>query len=470
MLQHLEKPAAVPRRKSAEQSEVRLASRLFDDGERVDSCRRDLEPAPPTVDLVRRLDDEPACLEHGDDRADRGPRHATDTRDVRGQHALLRRGGRRGKVRIGGDLQQHEPLLSRQPRESGELLASPVQVVHQIEQRQDDRFLESAPESQLSSIGTRHEDDHRGTARVRRGVRRAIALFVVGMIGCGAPRATTPNPRAGRGLLRDLGVDELVALRCDREGREVVLAWSGDVYAVIPGERTRRLFAIRGMNIARCLRTAGAWHLVSRELMYYLDPDRESVLDRWDNPWTNERLPVVHVANRLVQNELRGGSEAIDDGTNVTVSIDVPLFYPNPLAETPETSAFSPQASYQAVEMFTLTAPRAAFADDSSSVSTLTLTWHRVGPWLPWMNMGARPGYLLYTARGAKIAGIDALDEPMRSDLRRLELFQHAPRCVVAAPNETSWTYFAKHLAEYRAGARFPLEAPADPSECSPRP
>lgn len=258
-------------------------------------------------------------------------------------------------------------------------------------------------------------------------------------------------------------------MRCALDGREVVMTWTGDVYAVVPTERQRRLFGVVGMNIARCLRVAGQWHLTSRELLYYLDPATGAPLHRWTNPWTTAAVPVVHVANDRVQNVLAGGVPMTVADDTATITFDIPLFYPNPLAGDPVTRAFDPSASYQAAELFAFATPFEAIVGSSPTVPSLWFTWHRIGPWLPWMGMGERPGVLMYSTRGRKIAAWDELPTLLRDEIAtRLPRYRHAPACVLAGKNETSWTYFARHLAAYQAGERFPIAASVDPAECLP--
>jgi len=284
-------------------------------------------------------------------------------------------------------------------------------------------------------------------------------LFALGACG-----AATPSARPLR-VTDTATTAQLVRLRCAHDGREVVTTWTGSAYAFVPGEAPRRVFGLLGMNVARCLRVNERWHLTSRELMYYLDPASGTVLDRWTNPWTTEVVPVVHVANRLVQNELAGPVPLETIGDTATLAFDIPLFYPNPLAADDELRRYSPAPFYQAAEMFTFVASASALADElRPTVPDLTFSWKRLGPWLPWMNQGERPGYLLYSAHGHKLADHEVLPSVLRDP--RLPLYEHAPRCVVAARNETSWTYFGRHGQDYLAGARFPLPAPIDPTEC----
>ncbi|MBL8627637.1 MAG: DUF1838 family protein [Myxococcales bacterium] len=291
---------------------------------------------------------------------------------------------------------------------------------------------------------------------------RAVAIVSLTLAGCAATRAAPPPPPP---VTRTASLDELVRVRCAADATEVITSWTGTVYAYPRDERPRALFDVVGVNVARCLPIDAGWTLTSRELMYYLAPGGTTPLRRWRNPWTDVEVPVVHVANRLVQAPLGGGVPlTIADG-RATLSIDVPLFYPNPLAADPALAAYGPSPSYQGGEFFTLSVPAAALT--ATTAPTMQLTWHRLGPWLPWMQMGDRPGVLLYRASGRKLGSLDELPAFLRAELRdRLPLFAHAPTCVVDARNQTSWTYFAAHLADYLAGAEFPRPAPVDPDEC----
>jgi hypothetical protein len=180
---------------------------------------------------------------------------------------------------------------------------------------------------------------------------------------------------------------------------------------------------------------------------------------------------VVHVANHRVQFPITGPVpiEVGDDGV-ATIAFAIPVRYANPLAGDPATAAFSPAETYVAHEHFTFATSSTALHDQAiATVPSLVFTWQRVGPWLPWMDQGDRPGVLVYTARGRKVAGLDEVPAVLAHAIARdLPRYGHAPACLVDGRNETSWTYFARHLEAYREGARFPLPAPVDPDECAP--
>ena len=102
-------------------------------------------------------------------------------------------------------------------------------------------------------------------------------------------------------------VEELVRIRCATDGSDQWTTWTGRIFSFVPGERQKLLFNVVGANVARCKKNAkDQWYFTSRELMYYLDPKTNKPLKVWENPWTKRSVPVMHVANDLVQGVLRG--------------------------------------------------------------------------------------------------------------------------------------------------------------------
>lgn len=266
--------------------------------------------------------------------------------------------------------------------------------------------------------------------------------------------------------IQTLGALELVRTRCSTDGSNVYTQWQGSVYAFVPQERQRKLFNIIGMNVARCLQDRqGQWFLTSRELTFYLDPQTNEILNYWQNPWTQEVVPVVHVANTPVQNSLEGEYPVFVDGKNVTFSLDIPLTYPNALANEPRFQDYSPEPLYQAGEFFKFTVPIRKVTDSSATtVPLVASSWTRLGPWLPWMKMKGKPGQLVYSANVKKFQEFEELSPVLRQVIQsQLPIYQEAPHCFLATSNETSWTYFRQHFEEYLDGAQFPVAEQSDP-------
>jgi Protein of unknown function (DUF1838) len=243
------------------------------------------------------------------------------------------------------------------------------------------------------------------------------------------------------------------------------LTWKGKIYAFIPGEKRQLLFKILGLSISRCVLTEeGSWDFTSRELTYYLNPQTDEILPKWENPWTGETVSVMHVANNPVQGKFQGKFPAQVEGDSTTFVFDLFPTYPNPLADNPKFAEYSPNPIYQAAELFKITVPTADLFDSAlSSVSQLQLSWDRIGQWLPWMKMGDRPGNLIYSAFGSKVSGLGDLPQLLQNEINtRVPLYKQAPKAFVEGEDMTSWLYFQKHFQAYAAGEIFPLPQPEE--------
>ena len=163
--------------------------------------------------------------------------------------------------------------------------------------------------------------------------------------------------------------------------------WSGTGYSSVPQEKQQVLFGVVGVNIARCYKIPqlGGWVLTSRELEYYTDVQTGEPLYQWTNPWTNETVTVVHVANNPVQFPLGNFSVPGTDWNGVVdFPQTVPNFYPNPLANDPRFADYSPQAMYQSTESFNFWVPLSELVNSSSvDAEGLRFGWVRTSLWLP---------------------------------------------------------------------------------------
>jgi hypothetical protein len=298
-------------------------------------------------------------------------------------------------------------------------------------------------------------------ARTTKGIQ-TVFVFVVATFSAGIGFAATPS------ALQPSGLEKFIRVRCSTTGDNIYTEWQGSVYAFVPQERQRKLFKLLGMNVARCIKNKqGEWQLLSRELNYYLDPKTNQIVHRWENPWTGENVAVVHVANNPVQYVLSGNPSSENDGTNVTFVSDNLLTYPNVLAADAKFKDYSPEQLYQGGEFFQLTTPVIELKNSTHAVKNMHIAWTRVGPWLPWMKMKGKPGYLVYSATGKKVANFEALSPLLKEEIKtRLPLYEEAPRCFLATKNETSWTYFSKHFTAYLQAERFPIAAPAMNDVC----
>ena len=259
---------------------------------------------------------------------------------------------------------------------------------------------------------------------------------------------------------REFSATQFVKTRCSTDGTPTFLVWSGYLYSFVPDEPKRKLFKIVGMNVARCIDQGnGVWDFTSREINLYLDSETGEIQRHWQNPWTGEMLPIVHVANSPIQGTFRHNIPAEVDGDTTTFIFDLFAQYPNPLADDPKFAEYCDRPIYNAVELFKLAVPTADLEDPTTTtVSKLVLSWNRVGPWLPWMKMKQRSGHLIYSASGKKVKDFSDLPPILKKEIEtRVPFYKDAPAQKVEGEEMTSWSYFKQHFDAYLQGATFPI-------------
>lgn len=272
---------------------------------------------------------------------------------------------------------------------------------------------------------------------------------------------------------------EFLRLRCSLDSNDqVITTWKGSAYLYIYQMQPKRIFDIVGMNIARCLKNQkkNAVLLTTREAQLYLDPITGHKLIQWMNPYTGQTVPVMHVANDLVQNIFVTDEFSIDgyltSANQVVIPIDVNLFYPNPLYDNETLRTYSKERFYQAGEFFKFFTTLNQITNKSlTQISQTDLSWTRVSPVLPWMNMSTQyNATLIFSAQGSKVHDINEIDQVLLNEIiNRIPLYNNAPNCQLDAPSETSWTYFQKYFAEYLSKTQeFPIPKSKEDASCIP--
>jgi hypothetical protein len=245
----------------------------------------------------------------------------------------------------------------------------------------------------------------------------------------------------------------------DTSGKEVLLYASVVVIGMHPGEKGQKLFGLEVLGASRFLPIEDGYQRLHREVGLYTDLQTGEVLASWDNPWSGESVEVIHIQNDPVNfpftMETQRGPYRVkfdDLGHTIGFHRQIPLRYPNPLpmAQYPKHTA---NDWYEAAELFNSFVSKADLADRSKTSLPEVGTWSRTGPWLPWMEMADRPGYLLYHGRSVKLMnGLDDLRPELRAHIQtHYPTYTGAPD-TFESPNDTSWTYFKKVL-DARAAA-----------------
>ena len=250
------------------------------------------------------------------------------------------------------------------------------------------------------------------------------------------------------------------------EDEPAVYHWSGNIYGRSPGVADKLLFKGEGMNIRRCVEVddperGRGWRMVSREVMLMLDPETGEVVNEWENPYTGKTVTVMQIHNDPVngQPNFAVGSNGKpfrlstlrEAGPYVFIPFEVPLFYPNPLAGSYQQYVGN---MYHAMEIFDFAALKSDLYDSSTPTAYPMISWVRLSPWAPWMEMGGRPGQMVFNAMGRKLpGGFEELPDVLKNEIRaNYPIYEEAPPKDDARRNETTWTKFKLLTDEARAG------------------
>lgn len=243
-----------------------------------------------------------------------------------------------------------------------------------------------------------------------------------------------------------------------RDGEASTFYWNGEVLSRVEGEADRRLFKVMGMNIRQCVTVEDpakgkGWRLITREVLFYLDPKTGEILKTWQNPWTGKTVNVLHIANDPVNQPpffltgrdgqpLSWPGQA--NGDHWWITSTIPLFYENPLG-----GAYQKYigGTYHATEMFNFMGNLSDLTDAKKPSAEVRVGWVRLSNWLPWMEMGGRQGLVYFHTAGRKLESYDDMPEVMRRAIdEQFPEYRSPPPADDARPNETSWSYFRKKV------------------------
>ena len=245
------------------------------------------------------------------------------------------------------------------------------------------------------------------------------------------------------------------------DGVPAVYHFAGKVYSRLDGEPDRLLFLVEGMNVRQCVAVSDpqkgkGYRLVSREVLFYLDPKTGTVLRQWANPWTGETVAVMHVHNDPVNSRPSfpdGKPSSIRrEGRFLLMPIEVPLFYRNVLGGEYQDYV---GGDYHAMEIFNFFMDAGEMLDTKNATAYPGVSWQRVSDWLPWMKMRGRQGGLIFTAMGTKLKSYDALPKVIKDEIAlNYPSYTTPPPGDDPRPNDTTWTVFKRQIDAERAAAK----------------
>lgn len=271
--------------------------------------------------------------------------------------------------------------------------------------------------------------------------------------------AATPKSRSGVDFITKIDFkdpkwtrDTYARLDADIDPTKEKLGWlKGTAYGVRDNEKVRPLFGVEGFSVVRTKRLEdGSIRRMLREIVFYRDLETGKILDTWHNPYTNENVRVVPIANdpfNFTISEFQpeppsyGGLNkdkpprkpflqdwqyGPDDTMILKTGIE--LMYPNALQpdKWPRESA---GPMNRVSEHFIYVVKRKDVENPNLTHIPHTGSWSRITPWLPWMLMGQAPGSVDYFVTFATLpGGIKDLPADIREAARAMdEKWLHAP-------------------------------------------
>ena len=252
--------------------------------------------------------------------------------------------------------------------------------------------------------------------------RQALRAATAAAVGGAAVAATAQGTAPKRALRFDDPIwNREVKARMDGSvdpKKFIYGSVTGTVCGVRDNERVKPLMRFEVFSTIRMVPQAnGSYQRLCREVVFYRDLATGKLLDQWDNPYTNERVRVVDVANDPFNYVISewfpdppsyGGLNkekpprrpfllnwGLADEDTVTLETDIHLYYPSALR--PEKwPRETPGPMSRVSEMFRFFARRADVENPELDFIPSHGVWSRITPWLPWMLMDQAPGHIVY--------------------------------------------------------------------------
>lgn len=253
-------------------------------------------------------------------------------------------------------------------------------------------------------------------------------------------------------------------LDSSNQAKESTYYWEGSIYSFINGERSKKIMGMKGFSMSRWVKTDSSYQLLTREVALYTDAKTGKILEKMVNPFldeNNDSLEVIHVWNDPVNQEFpyiikENYKEKPEESEVYAIPYsqlgedivcfyaDIFLTYPSKISrkEFPQNVQSD---LYQGAELFQFFVKKSDIENTMLTDIPATISWTRIGQWLPFMNLGDKKGNLVYQCRGYKVLeGFEGLPKDVQEYVKAKQpIFQHAPT-EYSEPNETSWTYFKK--------------------------
>jgi hypothetical protein len=289
----------------------------------------------------------------------------------------------------------------------------------------------------------------------------AMLAAVSGSVGSAAaatPRKSGVGPQTSlKGPFLDLTTprgnrDAWARLLGNTDMKSTKYGWySGIVQGIRPGEAIRDLVGFTGFSCARLLPNDGedpGYKKVLREIGFYTDLKSGEIISEWTNPYLNEVVKVVPIANDPFNHTITdfyppppsyGGLNQAKPpkvpmrlnfsrhNNRLNLFSHINLFYPTAL-QPMKWPRESGHPFNQVTETFLYQIDWRDIQNRKKTSVEYNGTWSRTTPWLPWMLMGPSSGHCGYSCFMGAYDDINMIDRRVLDYTEKhFPLFMTAP-------------------------------------------
>ena len=259
---------------------------------------------------------------------------------------------------------------------------------------------------------------------------RRQLLSGLALAGMGA--AALPDTSFAReaGLLLatpEANLRALVRMTASLKEEDCPWYYNGTIYACVGEQQPRPLFTFTGVEVYRMLRVSPVeYRMIANTITYYRDLESQQFIYEFRNPYSgvvNQVPPAVVGTGRAPDS----GFEYSINGVRPTRSRDQFADQPLQLWWTAvgdyvwlhDSTTYPPGLKAPRMQRKTNFIRRDHFLDPTIDRLPTMFTASVFQPWPAWMQMGDRPGHVVWHASGVKLKSIDEI--PNEHRLRALQ-------------------------------------------------
>ncbi len=197
--------------------------------------------------------------------------------------------------------------------------------------------------------------------------------------------------------------------------------YNGTMYAIVGEEQPIPIMKFEGMEIYWMRKISDAeYELTGNTVTFFRDIETHAFLETWQNPFTGKTVEV--------KDAVQGGGKG--RGFSYATNGIRPMSFKDKIASSPlqlewsyardtlwmhNQTVYPPGMPPPRAQRQTMFAPINDFVDDSVRSLPSVFSSTVFMPWLKWMDMGERPGHVVWHASGAKLRSLDDLPAEYRA-------------------------------------------------------